>query len=191
MCPPDPPPITNIFMLYYYLSTSITRKLANETNCEGDEDHAGAAVREERERDTGHWDESGHCHDVDDDLGESPRKNSDDEDTVVIVTRPFGDLKHLDEHDAKNKQNQEKADEAEGLAHDGEDGVIDRLGEIAGGLDGITDADAGETACTDGKHGVVDMVGRVGAFGAGQGIEPGCNPLHAMRRSDDRADGNG
>ena len=105
MCPPDPPPITNIFMLYYYLSTSITRKLANETNCEGDEDHAGAAVREERESDTGHWDESGHCHDVDDDLGEGPGKNADDENAVVIVTRPFGNLKHLDEHDAKNKQN--------------------------------------------------------------------------------------
>jgi hypothetical protein len=92
-------------MLYYYLSTSITRKLANETNCEGDEDHAGAAVREERESNTSDRDKSSHCHDVDDDLGEGPREDANDKDAVVIVTRTFGNLKHLDEHDAENKQN--------------------------------------------------------------------------------------
>ena len=69
------------------------------------------------------------------------------------------DFQHPNEHGAKNGDDDEEPDEAKGFAHDGEDGVVDGFWEIAGGLNGITDANAEEPTGTDGKHGVFDVIG--------------------------------
>ena len=141
--------------------------MANEANCKGDEDHTSAAVREERESDAGDGNEGGHGHDVDYDLSEGPGEDADDEDAIVIACSAFGNFEHLNEHDGEDEEYKKESDEAEGFTHDGEDGVVDGFGEVAGGLDGVADADAGETAGADGEHGVVNMVGGVGTLGAG------------------------
>lgn len=65
----------------------------------------------------------------------------------------------MGQHRAENKNNHKQADEAEGFAHDGKNGVVNRLGKIASRLDGVTNTDAGKTAGADSEHGVVNMVG--------------------------------
>ena len=87
----------------------------------------------------------------------------------------------MGQHRTEDKNNHKEADEAEGFAHDGKNGVINRLGKIAGRLDGVANTDAGKTAGANSKHGVVDMVGRIGGFATGKGSNPGVDTLHAVR----------
>ena len=93
------------------------------------------------------------------------------------------------EHGSEDEDNDEETDEAEGFTHDGEDGIVDGLGEIAGGLDGIADADAREATGADGEHGIVNMISGIGRFTAGKCGYPGVDTLHAVSGGHDETDG--
>ncbi len=108
-----------------------------------------------------------------------------------------GDLEGAKKHGTEDGDNKKKPDKAESFAHDGKNGIVDRFWKIAGGLNGITNANTRKTTGTDGEHGVFDMISGVGRFGTSEGGNPGVYALHPVRggsnctdRDDDGSDEN-
>lgn len=80
--------------------------MANEANCESDKDHASAAVREEWQSNTSNRYKASHGHDINNNLGESPREDADDKEAVFAVPGIFGNLEHTQEKGGENGDNQ-------------------------------------------------------------------------------------
>ena len=83
-------------------------------------------------------------------MGEYPRKDSDDDQTPLLVGSMLGNFDHAKKYRTKNGDDSGEAKKAKRLAHNSKDGVDDGFRKIAGGLDGIADAYASKAASTDG-----------------------------------------
>lgn len=97
----------------------------------------------------------------------NPREYTDDQQAIFGIGSVVGDSQHSKKQSGKNGNDEAQTYKTEGFAHDCKDGVVDGLGEVAGGLDGIADTDAEKATHADGEHGVFDMIGGIGTFAAG------------------------
>ena len=133
-----------------------------------DGEHRGAAVGDERQRQTGDGhDAQGHA-DVLEGLEGEPGDDAGGDDRAVELGGLAGDAAGAPQDDAQQQDDQPGAQEAEFLAGDGEDEVGLLLGdELPGGLGAVEEARAGQPAAADGDARLVGVVADAGRVEAG------------------------
>ena len=141
-------------------------------------DHRGAAVADERQRDTCHRHDTNRHPDVHEHLEQDHHADASGEDAPVHVARQDGDPERAPDKESIEHQEHRCAQEPVAFADHGEDevGVVLRK-EVQRGLRRHVPA-AGERARSDGDHGLDDVV--AGPLGVLAGVDEDEQPVELV-----------